>query len=78
MSRFVKTTVVCASCKAERKEANHWFVVDTLFTGGSPGRRLYEVWKFRPDAELGNCEYPVCGESCLHKIEAKIIAGVEI
>jgi hypothetical protein len=107
MSRYVKTTFTCASCGAERKEANHWFVVlrnDALMDlaygeeiqlaskvslsfKDAPGTKVtlrgfavkYIVCALDPD-DIGLPDYamPVCGESCLHKIEAKIIAGQEI
>ena len=75
MSRFVKTTFVCASCGRERGTQNHWFVVIESPSGGA----LYVVFNLDPSrGDLGEVELPVCGEQCLHKIEAKIIAGVEI
>ncbi len=79
MTPFVKTVVVCASCRAEKLETNHWYL---LFSYPENDMGIvYEVSRYAPpqDAEgYGPNVYPACGRECLMKLESKIIAGEQI
>jgi hypothetical protein len=79
MNRFVSVQVKCAGCGAQFGEANHRFVLHDERTDLlTLNVALYSVRKFEPSSQLTDFDYPVCGESCLQKLEGKLISGQKL
>lgn len=74
MNRFVKVAVSCAECGKVRGEANHWF---QLVPSGTD-TRLYAVYRLVSVDSIGDNDQPACGESCLTKLEGKILSGKKL
>jgi hypothetical protein len=71
--RFVKVTICCAQCGFERKQGNHWFV---LRLPSGEDTYIYRVRRLDPASPpMSDLEYPACGESCLQKLESRILAN---
>jgi hypothetical protein len=72
MNRFITVQVRCAECGKPKGESNHWFVLATM----SGKTYLYAVAKFDPEfPPREDNTFPVCGESCLQKLESKLLSG---
>lgn len=71
---YVTVQVKCAVCERVKGETNHWFAVrDSRHLGDDVYRYFYEVLAF--SLELLGRDFdlqPVCGESCLTKLEQQI------
>lgn len=75
-NKFVTPSIACATCGAVRGSANHWFVLtgDALHFP-----LLYSVRELDPvNPPTENDEFPACGESCLQKLESKLLSGKKL
>jgi hypothetical protein len=65
---MIRQAISCDICGAEKRQTNHWFVVQTL---GSELR--VTGWNANGRMRAG-CKH-LCGQTCLHKLVDEFIAG---
>ena len=62
---MLKKSYVCGCCKVERKDANHWFVLEET----TDGFHLHPwIWAVERDQLDGGRVEHVCGQVCAHKL----------
>lgn len=72
-SPYVSVAIKCAHCGAVRGASNHWFV---LRLPDGEAVYVYQVRSLNPaKPPMSGFEFPACGESCLQKLESKILSG---
>jgi hypothetical protein len=63
---MIKNAVICDGCPAEKKAANHWWIVKT--TGERP---VFMVWPWDSSQNVVDAAKHYCGQSCVLKAMAQ-------
>ena len=84
MNSFVTVRVACAACGIVKGESNHWFCLVVQPEDEMAWTRygvpiLYAITSLNPDVPPRRAnEFPVCGESCLNKLQSQLLSGKDL